>query len=188
MSDKRILRHRMKSLRRDQSAEQIAVLSEQINLKLHKLPCVCNADCIMMYYPHHGEVDLRSSMSECMDRGKIVALPVIVHRGVMSAVQYTVDSKMHYNIHGIKEPKQRTEIDPDKIDIVIVPALALGEDLHRIGYGGGYYDRFLKKTHAKKIGVGFDFQIVPHLPKHAHDVPLDIVVSEKRVFGALPCE
>jgi 5-formyltetrahydrofolate cyclo-ligase len=187
MSNKRILRRRMKSLRREQSVVDNAILSEQIKLKLMNLECVRNANCIMAYFPHQGEVDLREFMSACMDSGKCVALPAIVHHGVMIAVQYTADSKMHHNIHGIEEPKQKIEIDPYKIDIVIVPALVLGEDLHRIGYGGGYYDRFLKKTHAKKIGVGFDFQIVPHLPRHTHDVPLDIVVSEKRAIGALPC-
>ena len=187
MSDKRRLRLRMKSLRRTQSAADNVILSEQIKQKLVRLKCVRDAQCIMAYYPHQGEVDLREFLQECMDSGKQVALPRIVRRGVMVAVRYTADCDMHHNVHGIEEPKQRVEIDPSNIDVVIVPALALGEDLHRIGYGGGYYDRYLKKTTATKIGVGFDFQIVPHLPKHAHDVPLDLIVSEIRTIGELPC-
>lgn len=187
MSDKRKLRRRMKELRRAQSAAENAILSEQIKQKLARLQCVRDAQCILAYYPHQGEVDLREFLRECIERGKRIALPSIVNRGVMVAVRYTKGSDMHHNIHGIEEPKQRTEIDPSDIDVVIVPALALGEDLHRIGYGGGYYDRYLKKTHAIKIGVGFDFQIVPHLPKHAHDVPLDLIVSEKRAIGDMSC-
>ncbi len=187
MSNKRILRRRMHGLRRDQSTTDNVNLSAQIKDNLLEQKCIQNAHCIMVYYPHQGEVDLLDFMKECMKAGKRVALPSIVHRGVMVAVHYTPDSRMHRNIHGIKEPKDRIEIDPSEIDVVIVPALALGEDLHRIGYGGGYYDRFLKKTHAKKIGVGFDFQIVSHLPKHSHDVPLDGIISEKRAIGAIPC-
>ena len=188
MSNKRRLRRRMKSLRRGQSAADNTILSEQIKHKLMRLKCVQDAQCIMAYFPHQGEVDLREFMQECMDENKCVALPRIVHHGVMAAVQYTSDSAMGRNRHGIAEPTGKTEIDPNQIDVVIVPALALGEDLHRIGYGGGYYDRYLKKKHAAKIGVGFDFQIVPHLPKHAHDVPLDMIVSEKRTIGEASCE
>lgn len=187
MSDKRKLRRRMKELRRAQSTAENAILSEQIKQKLLALQCVCDAQSIMAYYPHQGEVDLREFLKECIESGKRIALPRIVHRGVMVAVRYTADCDMHHNIHGIEEPKQGTEIDPSDIDLVIVPAVALGEDLHRIGYGGGYYDRYLTKTTATKIGVGFDFQIVPHLPKHAHDVPLDLIVSELRTIGELPC-
>jgi 5-formyltetrahydrofolate cyclo-ligase len=188
MSNKRILRRRMLEARRNQSAAQTAILSAEITHKLMQQKCVQDAKCIMAYYPHEGEVDLLAFLHECIDENKCVALPRIVHHGVMAAVQYTCDSAMGRNRHGIQEPTGKTEIDPNQIDVVIVPALALGEDLHRIGYGGGYYDRYLKKTHAVKIGVGFDFQIVPHLPKHAHDVPLDLIVSEKRMIGDMPCE
>ncbi len=187
MSDKRILRRTMKELLRAQSAADNAIFSAEITHKLLLLQCVRDAKRIMAFYPHQGEVDLREFMQECIETDKLIALPRIEHYGTMAAVCYTSDCEMQRNMHGIEEPKHKAEIDPGEIDVVIVPALALGEDLHRIGYGGGYYERFLKKTHAVKVGVGFDFQIFPHLPKHAHDVPLDLIVSEKRTIGELSC-
>ena len=82
-----------------------------------------------------------------------------------------------------KEPYTR-EFNPDKLDLVIVPGIVFDKKGHRIGYGYGYYDRFLKLLgkNVKKIGFAFEFQLVDKIPEEQHDVPMDVVITEKRVL------
>ncbi len=84
--------------------------------------------------------------------------------------------------YGIHEPKNPKIIDFDP-DIIIVPGIAFGKCMHRIGYGKGYYDDFLKTSGSFKIGICYDFQILEKLPSHHTDVPLDMIVSEKRIIN-----
>jgi 5-formyltetrahydrofolate cyclo-ligase len=75
-------------------------------------------------------------------------------------------------------------MDPKKIcenpDLAFVPGIAFDLNCFRIGYGGGYYDRFLGKRKCFKVGICFDFQIVERIPHEAFDIRMDIVISEKR--------
>ena len=63
------------------------------------------------------------------------------------------------------------------IDMIIVPAIAYDRNGNRIGRGKGYYDRLLQKASALKIGVGYDFQLIPHIDSEPHDIPVDIIVT-----------
>ncbi|RLF39548.1 MAG: 5-formyltetrahydrofolate cyclo-ligase, partial [Thermoplasmata archaeon] len=82
---------------------------------------------------------------------------------------------------GILEP-QNKKIYTGDIDIIIVPGIAFDFRGYRIGYGKGFYDRFLRGADALKIGIAYDFQIVKQIPEDDGDVPVDIIVSEKRVL------
>lgn len=186
MKNKQKIRKTMLELRGNLCEDEIAILSADIKQKLQSIKCVQEAHCIMAYCSHKGEVSLHEFMHECLDDGKRIALPCIVSNGVMIATEYAKNSALHLNKYGIFEPTEISEINPDEIDVIIVPAVAFDESLNRIGYGGGYYDRFLRSIDAIKIGVGFDFQIVKRLPISAHDMPLNLVVSEKRVIGTMP--
>jgi 5-formyltetrahydrofolate cyclo-ligase len=76
----------------------------------------------------------------------------------------------------------RNESEKVEPDVVLVPGVAFDEALNRIGYGVGYFDRFLKETDALKVGICFDMQIVPCITTQPHDVRMDMVVTEKRVI------
>ncbi len=82
---------------------------------------------------------------------------------------------------GIKEPKlfKRKAFKKD-LDIIIVPGIAFDKRGYRIGYGAGFYDRFLKDFRGKKIGVAFDCCIVERVPVSKNDVPVDVILTEKR--------
>ncbi|PIZ62255.1 5-formyltetrahydrofolate cyclo-ligase [Candidatus Saccharibacteria bacterium CG_4_10_14_0_2_um_filter_52_9] len=72
---------------------------------------------------------------------------------------------------------------PDQFDVIIVPMLGFDSKLHRIGYGGGYYDKFLaSQPKAKKIGVCFEAGKVEHIPAESHDVSVDLLITEQRVY------
>jgi len=78
--------------------------------------------------------------------------------------------------------QDKTVEQPAHFDAVIVPMLGFDKRLHRIGYGGGYYDRFLAtQEQAKKIGVCFELGKIEQIPSEAHDIPLDIIITEKNI-------
>ncbi|HMH31022.1 MAG TPA: 5-formyltetrahydrofolate cyclo-ligase [Methylomirabilota bacterium] len=75
---------------------------------------------------------------------------------------------------------------PDGFDVIIVPMLGFDKTLNRIGYGGGYYDKFLaNQPDAQKIGVCFEQGKVEHIPAEPHDIPLDIIITEEKVYSSV---
>lgn len=165
--------------------KDIEVFSGIINNRLLGLECVQKAQCIMAYYSYKNEPNLLEFIRVCLDMGKCVALPYIVGEGDMIAVDYHADSVIKSNIYGIPEPVMMNESEKVEPDVVIIPGIAFDKNRHRIGFGGGYYDRFLSEVKAVKIGVCFNRQIIDDVFPETHDVPMDIVVTEDRVIGAV---
>lgn len=178
------IRQQILKTRQNLGNKQRADLSVIISNKLTSLSAVIDSKCIMAYYAYRGEVDLSIFMEFCISRGIRIALPRIVNEGVMEAAEYKGNSEMQQNRFGIFEPTGN-RIERESIDAVIAPAVAFDQRLYRLGYGGGYYDRFLKDADAVKIGVCYDFQIVERLPSESHDVKMDMVISEKSTLGAV---
>ncbi len=152
-------------------------LSEQIVSAVSLLPEFINSHTVMLYYPIHREVDLLSLARQFPD--KIFVLPV-THRHSIEARLYCYGDRLHHGRFGIPEPKGPAY--RGEIDLILVPGIAFDTQCNRLGRGGGYYDRFLRKLHsAFKIGVGYDFQLLDTaLPVSGHDQRVDMVVTEKR--------
>ena len=72
---------------------------------------------------------------------------------------------------------------PEKIDLVLVPALAFDKECYRLGHGGGYYDRYLPRTRAFTVGLAREKMLFDRVPREAHDVPVMLVITEKRIVG-----
>ena len=176
---------RQRLLKRRQSlSEQDSLESSQvISRKLTELKCVSEAKCIMAYLAFRNEVDLKQFLEFCKEKSLCIALPRITGDGIMESAEYDEKSNLQKNKYGIYEPAEPEAIEKSKIDVIVVPAVAFNKQMYRLGYGGGYYDRFLEDTDAVKIGVCFDFQIVDTLPREQHDIKMDIVISEKRTLG-----
>jgi 5-formyltetrahydrofolate cyclo-ligase len=133
------------------------------------------------YMPIRDEADPREIMKLAADRGHTLALPSIDNRrSALVFRRWKSGDQLHVNRFGIGEPERDAELVTP--GIVLVPFLAFDNSGHRLGYGGGYYDRTLaalrEKGHVLAIGVGFAGQEVPVLPRHEHDHSLDLVVTE----------
>ncbi len=159
------------------------VSSGHITHTLLELDCIKNAKCVMAYYSHKNEPNLLAFMHALLETGKNVALPYIAGDDNLIAVDYTYDSVMRSNIYGIPEPIISNESEQVEPDVVLVPGIAFDMELNRIGFGAGYYDRFLKETDAFKIGICFDIQVVPHIAAKPYDISMDMLVTETRVLG-----
>lgn len=90
--------------------------------------------------------------------------------------------RMHIGAFRIEEPSGDDLSDPESIDLVIVPAVAYDHNGNRVGRGKGYYDRLLRRTKALRVGVAYDFQLVEEIDVEAHDIPVDIVITETAIY------
>ena len=159
--------------RRMLSAEERTAQSELILSQLEKMTVFREAKTVLLYYPKNNEVDVLPLFKR-YKRDKVLLLPV-THRNGMTANPYEGNDKMHRGKVGIPEPT--TPPFEGNIDVIIVPAVAFDKEGNRLGRGGGYYDRFLKKqTHATFIGVGYDFQLVDEVPVRKHDQKMHRII------------
>lgn len=170
---KQSMRELLIQKRRMMSAEERTAQSELILSQLEKMTVFREAKTVLLYYPKNNEVDVLPLFKR-YKRDKVLLLPV-THRNGMTANPYEGNDKMHRGKVGIPEPT--TPPFEGNIDVIIVPAVAFDKEGNRLGRGGGYYDRFLKKqTHATIIGVGYDFQLVDEVPVHKHDQKMHRII------------
>lgn len=170
---KQSLRELLIQKRRMMSTEERTAQSALILSQLEKMTVFQEAKTVLLYYPKNNEVDVLPLFKR-YKRDKVLLLPV-THRRGMTANPYEGNDKMHRGKVGIPEPT--TPPYEGEIDLIIVPAVAFDKQGNRLGRGGGYYDRFLKKqSHATFIGVGYDFQLVDEVPVRQHDQKMHRII------------
>jgi 5-formyltetrahydrofolate cyclo-ligase len=145
------------------------------------MPEFVKARVVFSYYSLGREVDTVRLLQYALDAGKTVALPVCFKGGIMEARAITDLKELTRSDYGLLEPLNSERVVlPEELDFIVVPALAYDCDGYRLGWGGGYYDRYLTKTGAFRTGIGRHRLLREQLPREAHDVPVDCVVTEKR--------
>lgn len=128
-----------------------------------------------------NEVDTIPIIKECFVRKKTVAVPKIVGDGLMEHVMLSSLDDFERNSWGVPEPGSGHPIPVKEIDLVIVPMVAGDRFKNRLGYGKGFYDRFLLNCSAVKMGLLFDCQLHDKkLPVESYDIPLDILITESK--------
>lgn len=137
----------------------------------------------MIYVSLDDEVSTKKIIEDLFSKNKNVYVPKAdLKKGTMTAVKISKKTAFFENRIGIQEPVVGEKIDKDSLDIIIIPAVAYDYWGHRIGFGNGFYDKFLKGTKAQKIGVGFEFQLLESIPAEEHDVKVDMLITEKRMI------
>lgn len=172
--DKKTLRSKMKQLRKERAYQ-----TEDGVKNFFSLSEVKRAETFFVYKSFASEFDTKKLIDTLLKQGKKVYLPR-VERQDMVAVLYQDKDTMSKSNYGIEEPLGKAY--SGKIDMAVIPLLAVTKDGARLGYGGGYYDKFLKNRDCLKIAYCYDFQIVDDVPKEEHDVLVDLIVTDKQVF------
>ena len=147
------------------------------SLFIELLPDIAYFNNVLSFASYGHEIDT-SLLNLFLARTERLLLPKV--SGDLLKVFRVVNPKTQLipNSFGLQEPNPELceEIETEAIQVVLVPALGFDQSNHRLGYGKGYYDRFLKKIpHAQTVGVGFKEQLIPHLPIDATDVSLEKV-------------
>lgn len=158
--------------------------TQSIIRRLSKMDDFVYAKTIHCYVASRpGEVDTRRLIEYMDGWGKTIVIPKLnkatktFHRFNFMGWEYLIR-----NNEGYLEPHVGIDEDLSDVDLIIVPVLATSIHGLRVGYGGGYYDKLLKKTFAPKIALAFEFQIFDYIESDFHDVRVDKIVTERRVI------
>lgn len=181
---KRSLRAEMLARRRALTHDVWRTSSNAAQLALLALDEYLRADTVALYAPAHKETDTGLILAEAFRAGKRVLYPAVCgHEMVFRPVNDVAE--LQAGAFGILEPCPTSpDHHADEADLVVVPGVAFDLSGHRLGYGKGFYDRFLNNSgrSAHLVGLCHDFQIVAgELPRDSHDIPMELVVSDKRV-------
>lgn len=174
--------------RKTLSKEDIEEKSSKVKENLYSLSEFKDAKNIMLYVSFNNEVDTQKLIKELLDnKEKTVVVPYVVKNNLILQLSEIKDfNELEPKTLGILEPKEDKikKFGINDVDLVIVPGIVFDKNGQRIGYGYGFYDRFLKtlEKNVKKVGFAFDFQLVDKIPEEQHDVPMDVVVTEKRIL------
>ncbi|APM38869.1 5-formyltetrahydrofolate cyclo-ligase [Clostridium kluyveri] len=139
------------------------------------------AKSVFIFVSYKSEADTHNIIKAALKEGKLVCVPKVIYKnGYMEAVRIYDFNELKEGAYKILEPQNTNlKVEETSIDICYVPGLAFDKSGGRVGYGGGYYDRFLKKLRndSKKIGLAYSFQILDKVPMGKYDVCMDGVIS-----------
>ena len=175
---KQKLRHEMKELRNGLDIFSVEKLSDEVFNNFKKLSVLSN-DVFFVYNSFGSEVMTKKIADDLLARGKQVYMPRIDNQS-MKCVKVYENSKLIRNDFGILEPIGKYEEIDDFV--AIVPCLAVDKKGNRLGYGKGFYDKFLHNKKSVKIAICYDFQIIDEIEAEDFDVQMDFVVSDARVL------
>tara|TARA_B100000900_G_C20192877_1_gene558620 strand:- start:79 stop:621 length:543 start_codon:yes stop_codon:yes gene_type:complete len=134
------------------------------------------------YYPFNNELNILNILEVFENNDFTISLPKIIKNNEMNFFKWSKNEPLKINKYGIPEPISNKKIYPN---ILLIPLVGFDDDLNRLGYGGGYYDRYLSKDQNNKVfkvGVGFSFQKVKNLPIEKYDKRLDCIITEKKII------
>lgn len=175
--DKKSLRRQLLKKRSQLNQQTVLRLSECVIKNLKHNTVFQEAKTIAVYLSFRNEVDTWRLIKEFISLKKI-CVPFIDENRQMHFVCLDDLEHLHKNQYGIYEPISHRIIDKSEIDLVIVPLVGYNDQNYRIGYGGGYYDRYLSHYQGKKIGIAYQMQRVDDFIPSCHDIPLDLIITE----------
>jgi 5-formyltetrahydrofolate cyclo-ligase len=179
------LRKELIKIRKDLSKNDVLDNSYKIKEKLFEIKEFKQGETILFYVSYDNEVYTHQMIKESMELGKNVVVPVSDKKQrnlILSKLENWDDLKI--GSYDILEPikEKIKEVSMNEINLIIVPGVGFDERGYRIGHGRGYYDNLLSKSKAPHIGLAFESQIVKEIPTEEHDMPVDKIITEKRVI------
>ncbi|MEP7059110.1 MAG: 5-formyltetrahydrofolate cyclo-ligase [Actinomycetota bacterium] len=175
---KRDVRRRVLGLRERTTPDQRARAAAAVATHCLGLPEVSGANTVLAFWTFGSELPTMPLIEALAGAGKVLALPRIVD-GDLEARTWRAGEELSGTPFGAMEPVRGRVVPPTEIEVVFTPAVAFDRQGRRVGYGGGFYDRFLPKTDATRIGIGLALQVVGEpLPAGHFDLPVHAIVTE----------
>jgi 5-formyltetrahydrofolate cyclo-ligase len=185
---KKELRKKVQELRDAIDPERRKLLSARVADNLWSVPEFAAAESILFFISFRSEVDTVPMIRQALDEGKVVCVPCTDDgdKSMVASRILDLGADLELGNYDIPEPKKEClrPIAAEDIDVVLMPGVAFDLSGGRLGYGGGYYDRFLEKCGPRcaLIAVAFEIQIIEHVPCADHDHHIHKVVTESRVI------
>jgi len=180
---KKSLRKKLIEQRKAEDAEYSKKADDGIFRNITAMPEFISAETIFVFVSVDGEVDTRRLISHAIKNGKRVVVPKCLKFGIMETREIKGEEDLVPGKYDIPEPRPECRNVPkNEIDFAVVPCLACDMSGMRIGYGGGFYDRFLGDRDMICAAVCKSRYIIENIPSEDHDEPVDFIISEKGVY------
>lgn len=177
--DKNEVRHLIKAHRQKLTDEDVKIQSRLIIDRLKKSDIYKTSENVFLYMSYNREVDTYMLLSRCFMDGKKVYAPKVLSKTDMEFYCIQDEHDLVSGYMGIMEPSDSCEKANTRDGLFIMPGLAFDYDFHRIGYGGGFYDRYLSEDNTFiKAALAFDFQLLESIPYEEHDLKPDYIVTQ----------
>ena len=177
--DKNEVRQLIKAYRQKLTDEDVKIQSRLIIDRLKKSDIYKTSENVFLYMSYNREVDTYMLLSRCFMDGKKVYAPKVLSKTDMEFYCIQDEHDLVSGYMGIMEPSDSCEKANTRDGLFIMPGLAFDYDFHRIGYGGGFYDRYLSEDNTFiKAALAFDFQLLESIPYEEHDLKPDYIVTQ----------
>jgi 5-formyltetrahydrofolate cyclo-ligase len=193
LARKHVLRAQLRERRRALDAGTRRRLDAAINRSVVELAHELDARTVAGFRAFDGEPDLALALDALMERGRRIALPVLIEQPDGTSLQFRAwdpAGNLRPNRFGIPEPVDGETLPPEGIDLILMPLVGWDERGARLGMGAGYYDRALagvaRAEHPIRTGIAYSVQRVAELPVDTHDVLLHVVITEDGRFTCRP--
>lgn len=168
--------------RRSMTSNDVIIKSSAIQNKIFDADWYKNSNTIMIYISFQNEVDTHKIIEKALGFGKRVIVPVCVGENDLIPVEINNHTKMKTNKYGILEPESNVKYEGE-IESVIVPGVAFDRNFNRVGFGRGYYDRFLSTyPNSLKVGICFQNQLCDKIDADSNDIPMNIIITEEEII------
>jgi 5-formyltetrahydrofolate cyclo-ligase len=164
--------------------EQVKNYSDILTRKFITHEAFLNCSVLYSYISFNQEVLTNGIIEHAWKSGKKVAVPKTYKKPNMDFCYIESFDELELSNYGIPEPPAHHVADDENI-LILMPGLAFDRNFNRVGYGGGYYDKYLSDHKNKtftKVALGFDFQLVPYIESDEHDIKLDIIITPSNII------
>jgi len=183
--DKEKLRIKLLKKRKKQKKHIVLEKSKKIGERLFSTDDFKKASKILFYVSYDNEVFTHDMIKKCLSENKKMIVPIVDKEKNKLVLSELVSwGHLEKGAYNILEPKKKFIIETsiDKIDLIIVPGVGFDLKGNRIGHGKGFYDKLLKISKAKKIGLAFEWQVFDEIPTDNYDIPINMIISESRII------
>lgn len=178
------IRFSIRALREKQSPRTKKIKDKKIEQRVIKLALFESAKCVFLYISNEQEVSTDFIIENYLQKKRLIVPKV--RGGEMQFYELKAPVVFKTGTFGIREPINAKPFrDLQELDLAFVPAVAFDERGHRVGFGGGYFDKFLPKIRCTTIGLAYELQMVDKIPEAKYDVPVSYILTEKRLMRPL---
>ena len=142
----------------------------------------------LLYFPYRNEISIDIIIKELLKYSNNIYMPRIVSENTLKFNKFLECERLEKNKFGINEIINEDYINPESFNTMFIPFVGIDINGYRLGYGGGFFDRTLKKLESKKnkplfIGLGYDYQILDETFGESHDIKYDLIITESRILS-----
>ncbi len=175
---KKDLRKKILKVRDQMTCNEVTLISKKIIRNIQRELKLDDYQVIGMYMPIGNEVDLRPLITSLIENNKTVVIPKVLSKEKMEFYPIESVNDIHEGKFKVLEPNCNKKMPKNEIDIMFIPGIGFSKQGYRLGFGAGYYDRYLVGYINQKVGVCFAFQLLSDFQTDRFDIPMDKVITE----------